>query len=264
MGRALDLVSFTATAAAVAGTAGTAVAGDSLTVRNAVPGSRVRMVSWWALLQTGTRVQVTHPTGHDVTRDLRMRVPAAIVTNLLPAGVTEVLQPQEVIAATIFGTAVAADVENSSMLIAYDDLPGIEGHYISPEELEDRREVLVSVEATITETAGGAYEGAEAISAESDLLKANREYALIGATFGVGATSIRVAAPDWGNLGIGIPADALNPEIPANWFPRLSAALREPWVPVFNSANRGNVLISTLGDENGADTTVSLLLALLR
>jgi hypothetical protein len=264
MGRALDLVSASATAAAAGGTAGAAVSGDSLTVRNGRPGSRVRLVAAWGNQQTGTAIQITHPSGHDVTRDLRWATPLDGVTQFIPLGFPEVLQPQEVLATTFFGTGVAGDIDNLSMLIAYDDLPGVEGRFIGVEELGMMVEKLVTVQLTITTGAGGGYTGSEAINAESDLLLANRDYALLGANVAIQCTSVRVVGADFGNLGVGIPGDNLGPYYTVDWFVRLSEALGEAWIPVFNSANRSGVLVSALQDENAAAVRLSLNLALLR
>lgn len=260
----IELVSFTATAPGTGGAAAAAVTNDSLTIKNAAINTRVEILAWWADQQAAGFQQMIVPSGHDTTRNVRLGVAASIVRNMMPLGWPQRVYPQEVMAVTIAGSATAGDIENGSMLIWYEDLPGVAAQLIDVGELDSRIEKLTTVDLSIATGTTGNYSGSEAINVESDLLKANRDYAILGGYCRVECCALRIAAPEFGNLGVGIPGadDGLNylPE----WFVHLSEYFARPLIPVFNSASRGNVLVSALQDENGTDVEATLILGLLK
>jgi len=66
---------------------------------------------------------------------------------------------------------------------------------------------------------------------------------------------------DVGNLGLGGPGNEVIRELTRKWFLWLSEETGLPLIPVFNSANKGAILIDGAQDENGADTTVTSIFA---
>lgn len=263
MGAALDLVSSSATAPGGAGAAAVAVAGDSLNVKNCPIGMVPLLLSMWAKTQAVGFVQVTHPSGHDVTRDIRARLIAANPLPVLPIGWSEELEPQETMAVTIAGSAVAGQVELVHQVIYYPELPGVSGRFIDPATLDARIVDLVTVEDTTTAAAAATYGGSRAINAASDLLLANTDYALLGAHVGVVCGALAVQAPDFGNLRMAIPGIPGRPEYTSRWFEFLSAEFGLPLIPVFNSANKGNILITNVQDQALTAVPFSLMLARL-
>lgn len=262
-GAALDLVSASATAAAAAGSAMAAIAGDTLIVRNAAEEPGPRMLTAWVKSQTSGFVQITHPSGHDQVRDLRLRHVAASVLPLLPIGWDEPVEPQEALTLTLAENAVAGDIGLLHMLMYYPDLPGIQARLIDLQQLESRMVEMVTIEDSTTATAGGTYSGSRAITAASDLLIANTDYALIGANIGVNCGALTVRGSDVGGLRVGIPGMAGRPDLTAFWFPWLTQEFGIPLIPVFNSANKGNILIENVQDENLAAVPFALILARL-
>ncbi len=125
-----------------------------------------------------------------------------------------------------------------------------------------RRVVSFSpVENTLALGTAGGYSGEEAINAEFDQFKANTDYAILGNVNSITNAAIRYRGSDTGNLGIGIPGIALQQEFTANWFLWLSRMYKRPLIPVFNSANKDNLLIDGATDENGTDAIVTTVLA---
>lgn len=257
----IELVTATATAPST-GAAAAAVTGDSLTVKNGRRG--VRILSAWACLQTAGFVQIVRPSGHDTTRDFRQRVPASEVDLLLPPGLALDVEPQELLGVTIAGSATAGDVEQVCMLLEYDDLPGTNQRLISWSELMRKTEKLLTVEFTITTTAGPGYGGDELINAESALLQANRDYAVIGAKVAVECGALTIRGPDTGNVRIGIPGNDLDGELTNGWFGTLARAFNRALIPVINSGNQNSTYIGAHTDENAAAVPGSLLLAMLK
>ena len=82
----LETIACAATASAVAGTAAAALAGDSLTVKNADIGTSVRILAMVAQTQHTSWAQLNYGSGHDTTRGFRFRHLASNVRNVVPQG----------------------------------------------------------------------------------------------------------------------------------------------------------------------------------
>lgn len=249
-----------ATAAATTGAAATALAGDSLTVRNY--GSKPKIISAWQTNQTAGFGQLAFPTGHDTTRGLRVGVPAASTQIILPLGMIIPITPQETIAATIAATAQAGDVELLSWLTLYDEAHG--QNLIDWPEVRSRHEKTASIEASLVSvlsTYGPA--GGELINADSDLLIANRDYAILGMTCRTAVHAIAISGPDTGNDKIAVPG-LLRYEVGSQFFKLLSMVHGLPLIPVINSGNKGSTSLFVATDENAGTFVVTLHLALLK
>jgi len=238
--RALDTVSFTVTAPGAAGTAMTAVVGDSAVVRNSVLGSVTRIVALWTKAQAVGSSQVTFPSGNDQTRNIHM----------FPLGVGTSVQPQELLSLVQAGSAVVGDVELVHALIMYEDLPGVSAMLIDSSELQSRFVRQVTVEDTVTPTVASTYSGARSIQAASNLLRANTQYAVLGASIGIACGALTIRGVDTGNLRIGIPGQALSNQLGVNWFTNLADWFGAPMIPTFNSANGAGVFTEVVQDEN--------------
>jgi len=259
----IELLTVTATAPGASGAAGAAVTGDSLTVKNGV--GEVRMLAAWADLQAAGFIRVVNPSGHDTTRGYSFRAGIGELRQELPLGLGLSLRPQESLAFTIAGSATAGDVEQVCSLLWYQDLPGVQGRLISWEQCQQLTERLCTVEASITSSAGPGYSGEEAITAESDLLKANRDYAVLGMTASAEVAAVTLRGPDLGNVRVGVPGEPAQHDVGAQFFGMLSRAFNGlPTIPVISSGNKASTLIGVATDENAGTIPVVLHLALLR
>lgn len=262
MGRAIELISVRAIAPG-AGAAGVVFGGNSLTIR------RTEKPAWitglWQLRQAAGFTRITSPLIHDNV--VGIQTTGAVGTQLAVQRPPVRVHGQDTLTATLSGSGAAGDVELSHFLVAYDDLPGVSARLISPAELMKRVETLYSSQNTLATTDPGnppVYSGAEAISAEQDQFRANRDYAIIGYNVQAGGGAVRYSSSDWGNLGLGGPASTLRGEDYSDWFIRLSEKSGMPSIPVFNSSNRALVTVDGAVDENGADIIVTTLMALLK
>lgn len=263
--RHIELMVAYATAAAVGGSAAAAAVGDSLTIKNARKGARI--INCWCDLQAAGALQIVRPSGHDTTRDARIRVPASECELLLPWGIPMEVDPQETLGITIFEAATAGDVANAGFLMEYDELPGIAQRLISPADVQKRIEKFVTLDASIAAVSGalGAFAASEElITSESDLLKANRDYAVLGYKVSVECGAFYIKGPDTGNLRVGGPGNDLDSDLTANWFLTLSRAYNRDMVPVINSGNKNSTFIGVHQDENAAAVPVTIFLALLK
>ena len=133
--------------------------------------------------------------------------------------------------------------------------------FISEEDLKTRMINIACVENTLALGTSGDYSGEEAINAEFDQLKANTDYALIGYMVSVICNAVRWRGSDLGNLGIGGPGNAANKFLTSRWFIWLSQKTGIPLIPVFNSANKGALLVDGQQDEDGTDTVLTSIFA---
>lgn len=260
MSKHLEIVSCAATAAATTGSAGVALGGDTLTVKN---GRNIDILAAWQTNQTAGFGQLIFPTAHETTRGYRANVPIGINPALFSFGSKMRVESQETLAPLIAATAVAGDVENLTFLLRYNDSPGMDAKLITPEEVNRRVEKWTTIENSLASTAGPSYGTPETFIADSDLLKANREYAILGMTPRTAVHAIYAQTPDGGNVRFGCPG-VLRQEITSQWFMLLSRAHGEPLVPVFNSAGKGNCFVGVVTDENAGTFVVDLHLALLK
>lgn len=258
--RHIELVTASATAAATTGTAATAVGSDTLTVKN---GRNIDIIASWQTNQTAGFGQLIFPTAHETTRGYRANVPIGICPALIAMGSRMRVEAQETLAPLIAATAVTGDVENVTYLLRYNDSPGMDAHLVTPEEVMRRVEKWTTIENSLASTAGPSYGTPETFIADSDLLKANREYAIVGMTSRTAVHAIYAQTPDAGNVRFGCPG-MLRQEITSQWFMLLSRMHGEALVPVFNSAGKGNCFVGVVTDENAGTFVVDLHLALLK
>lgn len=242
------------------GLAAAAFTGDSLTVKNGTPGSQIVLLTALALQQVAGYQQITAPSFNDTTRGIRYGVPAATPGHYLPLMQGQPLKAQETLSVTIAGSNTAGDIELGGAMIYYENLPGQQGTYLTEDEMYARAVRMVTVYATISTGTAGGWSGGELITAESDLLRANRDYAVLGITSIVACLAVGMRAPDWSNGRIAVPGQITNPELSSEYFRYLSWDTGLPCIPVFNSANKNNIFLDAAVDENGADPIVSVML----
>lgn len=262
MGVALEMITAQVTAPGATFVAGVALAGDSLVVRNT--GKRVSLVAAWQQQQAGAlgSTRITSPLLHDNTRGIQYGLQAGSVEMGLYGQPVQQLFSQDGLVISRSGSAVAGDIEQSSLLVRYDDLPGIDGNFISFDEAIKRTVNRLGVRVTpLVAVATGQYSAGVAINAVDDSLKANTEYAVIGFTAGAQCTSIGIKSPDWGNLRVGAPGMSGQSPALQDFFLDLSYETGLGCVPVFNSSNKGQTLVDFCDDENAANITVVAYLA---
>ena len=258
----IETIGFTATAPGASGASAAACAGDSLVIKN---GKMPRILQAACDFQGAGFVQIAFPTGHDTTRGYRVPVAAGEPTPRLVMGLSMELTAQETMAITVAGSATVGDIENGTLLVAYDDLPGSQQNLLKWSQVQKRVEKLTTVYATLTAGTGGTWSGSEALNADSDLLIANRDYALLGIEFLNECAAVSIKGPDTAGVRIAVPGSVEFADLSANYFAGLSRAFGdEQVIPVINSANKNNTLLEVLADENGGTVVVALMLALLK
>lgn len=263
-----ELVSYQATAPGSSGAAAAAItvsggASDSLVIKNNMGNKYPQILANWAFNQTSGWHQIVFPSGHDTTRNYRVNATATELDPRLPAGMTLDPTAQEQLSVTIAGSATAGDVELGCLLMYYPDLPGLRGRYIDAATVMKASECLTTISATLTGAATG-YTGVELINAESDLLKANRDYAVLGFSTNTDCAAIFIVGPDTGYQRMAAPGDSADVENGANWFMQMSRFHGLPCVPVINSGNKNSTSFGFLQNENNVSPLITCFLALLK
>lgn len=258
----LELITSSVTAAGAGGGAASALTGDSLTVKNSK--SRARMIATWAQNQADGFVQIVKPSGHDTTRGWRGVVDSANIMNLFAAGLALNAEPQETLAVTLAGSATAGDVELSCIQMLYDDLPGVSGRFIDWPELMKRAEMdkLNTIQATLAGAAAG-YTGEELITSDSNLLQANRDYAVLGITTNIPVCAVYIIGPDTGYQKCAVPGGVSEADYGRDWFCAMARAFGETLIPVINSGNKASTYFGFVQNENNVSPQISMSLALL-
>ncbi len=259
----LQVISASAIAPGAAGAAGVVFTGDSLTVSNGDERAGIDIVSIWQTNQVAGFGQITFPSAHDTTRGYRAGAAIGVNPAVLPLGIQMPVKAQELLTWLIAGSAVAGDVEQISMLIRYGNLPGINARYITAQQLHDRAHKLTTIEQSITSVAGPGYSGEVVLNTSSDLLLANRDYAVTGLTCRTQVHAITMRGPDIGNVRIATPG-MLRQEIGSQFFKLQSNALREPLIPVINSGNKTSTFLGVATDENAGTFVVTAHMVLLK
>jgi hypothetical protein len=257
----IELLSTSATAPST-GAAAAALAGDSLTVKNSR--GKAQIIAAWGRNQVAGFHQIAFPSGHDTTRGFRSGNAIGSNLSLVAFGTALMVQPQELLSVTIAGSAVAGDVEQCSMLVRYDDLPGISQRLITAGQLDSQVQQLTTIEHSAVSTAGPSYGTPVAITQNSDLLLANRDYAILGATSRTACMSTYLVGPDTSNVRVGVPIALGQEAITSQWFVLQSRAHGLACIPVINSGNKGSTTIGVTADENAGTFIVTWYLALVR
>lgn len=257
MGRAVEILTGFVTAPSSTFTAWTMASGDSLTIRSAGPDSRILLLQAWGQNQTAGNLRVRGPRLHDNVQGMRFFCAADQPDPLMPIGIAQRLRPLDVLTVEQTGSAVAGDIEQGSLLVWYENLPGSDARLIDADELMRRAVSMTVVENTLSTGTAGGYSGEEAINVEFDQFKADHDYALAGYLVSSVLASIGWRGADTANLRLGGPGLVGDRAVTASWFVNLSRAFGMPLIPVFNSNNRAGILVDCAQDEDGADPVVS-------
>lgn len=261
MGKAIELLTVQADAPGE-GASFLAVAGNSLTIRDS--NKPVWLGPVWQSRQSAGFIRMTSPLLHDSSVGIQMQAPAGQTVTL--AQDLQRLYPQDTLSIFGSGSLVAGILEQSSWLVMYEDLPGVDANLIDVAELSRRGEAIYSFPLTIVADVLGGYSGATVITAESDQLRANREYAIVGYDLTTACAAVRYLSHDWGNLGIGGPGPvgATSGAMETRtWFRDVSEKWGMPAIPVFNASNKSQVFVDVAQNQLGADPTITTVCVLL-
>lgn len=257
MGKAMEIISGAATAPGATITQITMASGDSRTVRNFENGKCKLITAWPTGQTTAGFFQIRSPRMHDNVRGIQFTNPATPIPPPLHTPYVQELVAQDQLFIGLSGSAGAGDLLLASLLMCYDDLPGNDARFITPDELMSMGVDVMTMQNSLTLTTGPNYTGAQAINTTNDLMKANTDYALIGYVSDAQCGAIGWRGSDSSNLRVGGPGLITDLLDTRNWFIQLSKLSGMPCIPIFNSANKSNTFIDAQQDENAANVVVT-------
>lgn len=260
MGLALDTVSGRVLNSNGVLTAITANTGDSVTVRNFNDGASASIVDINGLCSTAATLQYRSPRMHDNLQDYRWAIAIGDSRSLWPKGALQKLYAQDTL--TISETSGAADTSITSMLVFYQDLPGVNAQLRTWDAVRSNIVNMATVVTSHTTNATvGEYSTSVALNGGvTDILKANVSYALLGVTVDTRVGRICLRGPDTGNLRVSAPGELTRQES-RMFYPELSMWTGLPTVPVINAANKASTFVDLTHNVGGATVVVTSLFA---
>jgi hypothetical protein len=262
MGLALQVVTGRATNPGATVTTLTANTGDTFTVRSFPEGSPTYLEGMWTQQATAGIFQAHSPRMHDDVRGIRFVAPAALPRNFMGDRGEQLLFPNDPLNVQITGGG--AEVDAGAILVYYNNLPGIDARLAMWDQVKSRIANLLTVVVTTSDpTTSGDWSAGNVFTTDSDLLKSDTDYAVLGYEVNVACLAVALAGSDTGNLKVGGPGP-IEPLETRDWFQRLSIAHGTPHIPVFNSNNRGSILSHVARVGTGSSVAISWHLAQLR
>ena len=264
-GRAVDTVLCASTqgAASAFPTTVPAIAPDSLTVRGTVGESQAHLMAMF--MQTnaaGQEFRITSPLLHDPNTGLTFFNPENPTQFTIPEYSSVLLNEQDTI--LVQGSCGAATTITAGLVIAYDDIRGVDADLYMWSDIKDDIRFLKSIEVQLNAIAVGAWTDT-VITATENQLHANSSYALLGYTVTPAVTMVGLKGICTGNLrmcGPGFPGTISL----SDYFIEMSAYHQMPYIPVFQANDRFSVYVSAASAvaEAAQAVTVSLMVAELK
>lgn len=230
--------------------------GDAAAVANFGQGGARVLEAWGIDNLHAAEFQViyTRPEAtHDQSHGWRSSIQAAAFNVVGHVGEVNMLAGKQTLnlfksdSPTIQATSTASDVLVYSQVEEYDDLPGAAASFITPSQAMQyhKSRLGIRVAAVANTSTAGLYGTSRAFSADDDRLHANTWYAIEGVNMTLPVVSVSLIGPDWGGQRIGCPAGSIQ-IASSSWFLDQSDKWGKAMIPVFNSNNKGNVLVQSV------------------
>lgn len=259
MGRALEVVTGRVLNPGATITALTANTGNTFAIRAFPDSARAFMEGLWGHNATAGVIRVRSPRMHDFTQGIRYANAAGVVRNLLTDYSEQRLFPTDTL--TFEQSGGGAETDSAAFLVYYSDLGGADAKLAMWDAIKPAIVNLLTVTVNVTGPAtAGDWSAGNALTGISDLLKADTFYAVLGYTTDTLCTAVAIQGPDTANYRAGGPGP-VEPIETRDWFVSMSEAHKTPHIPVINSQNDGNTLVSVCRNTAAGTIVVDLSLA---
>lgn len=262
MGKAMEVIDTFRTVAGADSAPGatTPYTGDTLSIRNFDSPAKAWLADMWAVGATAGIARVRSPRLHDNVQGIRFRYAAGLAARgMFTEYDRQMLYAQDALIAE--AQVGAAETDGLSLLVYYEDLPGVDARLATIEEITPRIVNLVNDEVQLASgVAVGSREASVAFNSGFDLMIANTDYAILGYEVDVTGQSIGFRGPDTGNLRVGGPQTTERMET-RDWFVRQNKRLGVPTIPIINSANKAGTFVDGCQIVTSVTTNVTLVMA---
>lgn len=259
MGLAIDTV-----AGVVTNNAGltniTVAPGDSLTNRSFPPSAKAVLDAVLAQASTKGKVRITSPMFADNVAGITLPTAEAPAEFLLPREVGQPIVPQDTLA--VQATSGAADSTVVALRRYYSDLTGASARLHSWGDIAGNIANIKTVEVDCVSSATIGQWNDTVITTTENLLDANTDYALLGYEVDTALCAVGLKGSELNNFRVCGPGGISTLDI-SEYFVAFSDRMNAPYIPVFNSANRASVFVSTLANTVSVASKVYLVLAQL-
>lgn len=262
MGQALQILTGQATNPGTTVTALTANSGDSFTVRSTAITANIELLQAWAFTTTNLLMRVRSPRMHDQAQNMRFQPTASQPYPLMNGVGPQLLYSQDPL--TVELTGGTAEVDAASLLVYYNDIPGVAARLHNYSEIAPLIQNLTTVEVDLTSSGTSCnYSSTVALNGSFDTLIRNVDYAILGYQCATTGLTLGITGVDTGNLRVGGPLTNLTFVTDA-WFVYLNKAFGKPTIPVINSANVAGVNIDCVAQATATSFKVGIHLAQLK
>ncbi|HEX3513865.1 MAG TPA: hypothetical protein VHT26_07690 [Trebonia sp.] len=234
--------------------------GDSASVRSFPDTSMARLERITRGGATSGAARVFSPLMHDGIRGITFTSSQNPAVYAMPQYAPQRVYPQDSL--TIQVTGGTAETDLAALTIYYDSLPGSDARLHNWGDIQSLIQYIKPVEVDVTNSATiGAWTDT-VITTTENILKANRDYAVLGYITDVAQSVVGIKGSETGNLRICGPGTTLT-EDTSNYFIDVSMREGTPHIPVINSANAPSIFVSTADVVASSTPKVQLILALL-
>jgi hypothetical protein len=263
MGAAMEVLTGQATNPGATITQLTPNSGDSYQVRSTDVAANIQLWNAWFFTTTNLLARIRSPRMHDQAQNIRLQPPASLPRPLIGLQPSQKLYSQDNLIVEVTGGA--AEVDGGSLLVYYNNLPGISARLHTWTEIEPLIQNLTSVQVAPSSSGTAFNYGASvALNSSFDTLVRNMDYAILGYECATSGCTFGIRGADTGNLRVGGPLYNQT-ELTSAWFLNLSQANgNAPTIPVINSANVGAVLCDVVAQATSTPFNVSVNLAQLK
>jgi len=233
--------------------------GDTTTIRAITdPTKNIWLLSAWAMVEAAFIFEIHSPRMHDNVHGIRVRGPANNALAQWSLFAPTKLYTLDTLTVQLAGTSGAGSLSPMSLLVYYEDLPGIQARLTTPDDVKKRGLNLMAQEVVVTGAVTANYSTAVALNANFDFTKANTDYALLGFTVDINGGTICLRGADTGNLRVAAPGINTLPHVTSQWFHRLSQKTGFPLIPILNANNKAGILIDNLTTHTGGTFNIQV------
>jgi hypothetical protein len=263
MGVALDTIGFLRTATASPDTspiAATVTPGDSFTVRSFQPADQAQLRNiFQKAAHTLNTIRVRSPYFHDNVRGIAISPGESPGLTALPQQYCQQLRPQDNLIVEV-QEGTASETLVGALSIYYTNLIGTAARIHPTGDIFGN---ILDIKPVEVDVAMGSVAGAwvdTLINNLEDLLHANKDYAVLGYGVSNPVAAVGIKGSDTANLRVCGPGN-IRQTGTADYFAELAQKTAMPYIPVFNSANKGSTFVSVLSNAEAATYKIVLMLA---
>ncbi len=241
--------------------AGTMATGDSSVVRNFPDSAYAAIIgAMYDDVTTPLAWRIRSALLHDNVRGIQFGPGATAPATIWPTGLQQPLEAQDKLTFEL-STAAATGKAVGVAQIFYSQLPGASARLASPGDIVPVIRNIKPITVAIGSGANTAGQWLDTvITTTENLLRANTDYAILGATLDVAVAALAIKGLDTGNLRCAVPGGVNNP-FGANYFWNLARETGLPVIPVINAANAGSTFVSIVSSAATAAASTFTLYA---